>query len=58
MTNKVTLNEMGGLLVKAVEKLSAADRNRLGKLLMEGLNTPIGGLKTSSHPYSPSEPLK
>ena len=50
MKNKVTLDEMGVLLVKAVKKLSAADRKRLGELLMEGLNTPVGGLKKKSGP--------
>ena len=45
MKNAVTLDEMGVLLVKAVEKLSAADRKRLGELLIEGLKTPVGGLK-------------
>jgi len=45
MKNKVTLNEMGVLLVKAVKKLSAADRKRLGELLMEALKTSVGGLK-------------
>jgi hypothetical protein len=48
LKNKVTLNEMGVLLVKAVKKLSAADRKRLGELLMEGLKTPVGGLKNKS----------
>jgi hypothetical protein len=48
MTNAVTINEMGELLVKAVKELSAADRKQLGgwELLMEGLKTPVGGLKT------------
>ena len=45
MKNKVTLNEMGVLIVKAVKKLSAADRRRLGELLMEGLRIPVGSLK-------------
>ncbi len=45
MKNAVTINEMGVLLVKAVKKLSAADRKRLGELLLEGLKTPVGGLK-------------
>jgi len=48
MKNKVTLNELGVLLVKAVKKLSAADRKRLGELLMEALKTPVGGLKRKS----------
>jgi hypothetical protein len=48
MKNAVTINEMGDLLVKAVKKLSAADRKRLGELLLEGLKTPVGGLKKKS----------
>ena len=48
MKNAVTINEMSVLLVKAVKQLSAADRKRLGELLMEGLKTPIGGLKKKS----------
>jgi len=48
MKNKVTLNELGVLLAKAVKKLSAADRKRLGELLMERLKTPVGGLKNTS----------
>jgi hypothetical protein len=47
MKNKVTLNEMGILLVKAVKKL-AADRKRLGGLLLASLSTPVGGLKKKS----------
>jgi hypothetical protein len=45
MKNAVTLNEMGVLLVKAVTKLSAADRKRLSELLLANLRTPVGGLK-------------
>jgi len=45
MKNKVTLDEISALLVKAVKKLSAADRKRLGELLMEALKTSVGGLK-------------
>jgi len=48
MKNKVTINEMGVLLVKAVKKLSAADRKRLGELLLASLRTPVGGLKKKS----------
>jgi hypothetical protein len=48
MKNKVTLNEIGVLLAKAVRKLSTADRKRLGELLMDGLKTPVGGLKKKS----------
>ena len=48
MKNKVTLNEMGVLLVKAVKNLSAADRKRLGELMMERLKTPVGGLQKKS----------
>ncbi len=48
MKNKVTLNEMGVLLTKAVRKLSPTDRKRLAALLREGLKTPVGGLKKKS----------
>jgi hypothetical protein len=46
--NKLTINKMGLLLAKAVKSLSAAARKRLGELLMEGLKTPVGGLKNKS----------
>ena len=48
MKNAMTLNEIGMLLTKAVRKLSPADRKRLGALLLEGLKTPVGGLKRKS----------
>jgi len=48
MKNAVTINEMGVLLVKAVKKLSSADRKRLGELLLASLRTPVGGLKRKS----------
>jgi hypothetical protein len=47
MKNAMTLDEIGVLLTKAVKKLSAADRERLGELLMEGLKTAVGGLKNA-----------
>ena len=48
MKNAVTIDEMGVLLVKAVKKLSSADRKRLGELLLASLRTPVGGLKRKS----------
>ncbi len=48
MKNAVTINEIGMLLTKAVRKLSPIDRKRLSELLLEGLKTPVGGLKRKS----------
>jgi hypothetical protein len=48
MKNAVTLDEMGVQLMTAVRKLSPIDRKSLSALLLEGLKTPVGGLKGKS----------
>ncbi len=40
----MTLDEIGGLLAKAIRKLSAEERRRLGAALLENLKKPVGKL--------------
>jgi hypothetical protein len=40
----LSLDELGILLAKAVRRLPAADRKRLGEMLMQDLKKPVGKL--------------
>jgi hypothetical protein len=41
----ITLDEIGGLLMKAIRKLSVEERKRLAAVLLKDLRKPAGNLR-------------
>ena len=47
MSEPMTLDEIGRLLVKAIRKLTPTERRKLAAALLRDLKTEVGGLRKS-----------